>query len=185
MLISLWKKKQNTTNSFKSDVISGHTNEESLKILPEHCSIYLWFCQIFQISTWPWWNYQLQQSLPVNVLSHLPAFHSLMVLSAEPVNINPCSGSIITAHIAAVWPCKITTLLGLSESNSGYLLYIHVEELHTCNVIIHLSFNQTLAVVSHDPLNNVPNFPDERLQTGTKIQISTDKYIATNHIPAV
>lgn len=30
---------------------------------------------------------------------------------------------------------------------------------------MHLSFSQTLAVVSHEPLSNVPNFPDERLQT--------------------
>lgn len=30
---------------------------------------------------------------------------------------------------------------------------------------MHLSFSQTLAVVSHEPLSNVPNFPEERLQT--------------------
>lgn len=37
---------------------------------------------------------------------------------------------------------------------------------------MHLSFSQTLAVVSHEPLSNVPNFPDERLQTKGKKDIS-------------
>lgn len=40
--------------------------------------------------------------LPEKVLSHLPAFHSLIVLSADPVSIKPCSGSIFTAQTAAV-----------------------------------------------------------------------------------
>lgn len=70
----------------------------------------------------------------------------------------------------------------MSESNSEYLFRNYVEELPTCNVIIHLSFNQTFAVVSHDPLNNVPNFPDERLQTGMNIQVRTDKYPALPEI---
>lgn len=71
---------------------------------------------------------------------------------------------------------KNPTSWNLWESKSEHLFYIHGEELHTCNVIIHRSFNQTLAVVSHDPLNNVPNFPDERLQTGMNNQISTGKF---------
>lgn len=41
---------------------------------------------------------------------------------------------------------------------------------------MHLSFSQTLAVVSHEPLSNVPNFPDERLQTkGKKKGIHIEK----------
>lgn len=40
--------------------------------------------------------------LPEKVLSHLPAFHSLIVLSADPVSIKPCSGNIFTAQTAAV-----------------------------------------------------------------------------------
>lgn len=35
----------------------------------------------------------------------------------------------------------------------------------TCKVIIHLSLSQTLAVVSHEPLSNVPNFPAEIAHT--------------------
>lgn len=37
---------------------------------------------------------------------------------------------------------------------------------------MHLSFNQTLAVVSHEPLRRVPNFPEERLQTRKENKIS-------------
>ena len=40
--------------------------------------------------------------LPEKDLSHLPAFHSLIVLSADPVSIKPCSGNIFTAQTAAV-----------------------------------------------------------------------------------
>lgn len=73
------------------------------------------------------WNYhQLQQHLPVNVLSHLPAFHSFIVLSAEPVNINPCSGSIFTAHIAAVWPCKKSNIVKTCQNQiqSTYFIFM-------------------------------------------------------------
>lgn len=77
---------------------------------------------------------------------------------------------------------KTPASLNLSEPNLEHLFCIHGEELHTCNVIIHLSFNQTLAVVSHDPLNNVPNFPEERLQTGMNVQISTGKFPALPRI---
>lgn len=35
----------------------------------------------------------------------------------------------------------------------------------TSSVIIHLSWSHTLAVVSHEPLKSVPNFPEDRLQT--------------------
>lgn len=122
----------------------------------------------------------LPKPLPVNVLSHLPAFHSLIVLSAEPVNINPCSGSIFTAHTAAVWPCEQHhNVRPTTDQMYTRCLIIYcpilLQKNYTCSVIMHLSFNQTLAVVSHDPLSKVPNFPDERLQTGTNIQINTDK----------
>lgn len=43
---------------------------------------------------------------PVNVFSHRPAFQSLMVLSADPVSMRPCSGNMTTAHTAAAWPCS-------------------------------------------------------------------------------
>lgn len=47
---------------------------------------------------------------PVKVFSQRPAFHSLMVLSADPVSIRPCSGRMTTAHTAAVCPYKGTGL---------------------------------------------------------------------------
>lgn len=78
------------------------------------------------------------RKLPVNVLSHCPAFQSMMVLSADPDSMSPCSGNMATAHTAAEWPCS---------------------------VIMHFSLSHTLAVVSQEPLKSVPNFPEDRVQT--------------------
>lgn len=49
-------------------------------------------------------QYTMIRNSPLNVFSHRPAFHILMVLSAEPVRRMPCSGSMATAHTAAEWP---------------------------------------------------------------------------------
>lgn len=45
----------------------------------------------------------------MKVLSQRPAFHSLMLLSAEPESMRPCSGRMSTAHTAAEWPCGAET----------------------------------------------------------------------------
>lgn len=52
------------------------------------------------------WLNKSYSHLPLNVISHLPALHSLIVLSADPVNMKPCSGIIPTAHTAASCPAQ-------------------------------------------------------------------------------
>lgn len=118
---------------------------------------------------------------PTNVFSQRPAFHSLIVLSADPVSIRPCSGNITTAHTAAVWPwqqqekrhtvyrlpCKIHKPRKVKKqvTKRHGIKAQKLPRLLTCKVIMHLSFSHTLAVVSQEPLRSVPNFPAERLHT--------------------
>ena len=74
----------------------------------------------------------------MNVFSHLPALHILIVLSADPVNMSPCVGMSATAHTAASCPFNVITLRWLSH---------------------------TLAVVSQEPLSKVPNLPAANVHT--------------------
>lgn len=83
----------------------------------------------------------MQHVSPVKVLSHFPAFHSFISLSADAVNISPWEGMRATSHTAASWPSSVS---------------------------MQRSFSQTFAVQSQDPLKRVPNFPDARAQTATE-----------------
>lgn len=67
---------------------------------------------------------------PVNVFSHRPAFQSLMVLSADPDSIRPCSGKITTAHTAAVCPCCKQAEICLCHTARSYL---YLFQLQRCN----------------------------------------------------
>lgn len=71
---------------------------------------------------------------PVNVLSQRPAFHSLIVLSADPDSIRPCSGRMITAHTAAVWPC------GLNRTTWIIINLVHGCELQHCLSLIQMKY---------------------------------------------
>ena len=52
--------------------------------------------------------YTKKGNLPWKVCSSLPAFHILMVLSADPVSMRPFSEMTATAHTADSWPERVT-----------------------------------------------------------------------------
>lgn len=50
---------------------------------------------------------------------------------------------------------------------------------HTSSVIMHLSLSHTLAVVSQEPLNSVPNFPADKVQTVSTVSKVIPGFIST------
>lgn len=119
-----WNRENITTSFWKFwTKFSPFKFENSLKN-------YLWKLQSGNIQIRNMWYSEsiLVGDLPVNVCSHLPAFHSLIVLSAEPVNINPCSGNIFTAQTAAVWPYKRKYNIQASKDK---LCFLKLQKLFT------------------------------------------------------
>lgn len=88
---------------------------------------------------------------PVNVFSHRPAFQSLMVLSADPDSIRPCSGTITTAHTAAVCPyCKQAEIWLCHTARS----YVYLFQLQRCNHFIHTNVYRSHCHRKHNVSTN-------------------------------